>query len=825
MRFQTTPTFRSATLVLGLHVAAVVLLPHGSWKGFLSDLAQLLASGLAAGCSYRASQRTPGPLRRLLRGLAASYGLWTTAQFLWVAGTYVFGITIGTPSPVHLLYFFAFAPLAVAILDHRKEPDAWHRGQLLDFFQVAIVLLTTYYYIFFVPHVLAEEVGRTFAYAISIRNGLLVLGLWICAAVLRQPSARRLLLNISHAFTAYSVANGLASYRIVWLGLQEPGNWHDLAWSAPFLAIAIITARWAPAETAIETAPVRLRTRSVLVVNLLPLVIPVLILALSSRIAMNDLGIAAVATAASFLCYGLKTAFIQSRQQQAVAELKATRERFQLLFARHPQPMFVFDAETLLFVEVNDAALQTYGYSREEFLRLRATDIRPAEEVQDFLHRLQTLGGSHRVSHRRHKLKSGKVIHVDVNAERLDFAGRNAVLAVAHDVTDKYLLEEKLRQTQKMEAVGTLAGGVAHDFNNLLTVIKGYSSLLLENTAQDSEAAKQIVEIDKAATRASALTRQLLAFSRKQVFHLEVLNLNQVLQNISTMLERLIGENIRVTKQLAPGLRQVRADHTQLDQVIVNLAVNARDAMPEGGDLTFETANVRVGTNMDFARYSVPAGDYVCLKVIDTGTGMDEETQSHIFEPFFTTKEQGKGTGLGLSTVYGIVKQSGGFIQVESDPGRGTTFTILLPCIEQSPAAQAEAVPGQRTRTASRTVLLVEDDEGVRLFARKVLRDHGYVVLEVPDGTQGEALCQSYPGNVDLLLTDAVMPGISGYKLAERVTRMRPSTRVLVMSGYSDDLNGSGDSRFALLQKPFNTESLIRAVQSALDEPISCVSA
>jgi PAS domain S-box-containing protein len=381
--------------------------------------------------------------------------------------------------------------------------------------------------------------------------------------------------------------------------------------------------------------------------------------------------------------------------------------------------------------------------------------------------------------------------------------------------------EAQLQQSQKMEAVGRLAGGVAHDFNNMLTVIRGYSELVLSRLGQSDPLRKELEEVKKAADRASGLTGQLLAFSRRQFIAPKVLDLNSIINNMEGMLRRLLGEDIiELCTVLEPECGQVKADPGQIEQVIMNLAVNARDAMPTGGRVTIETANIEFGEYGSRGPMGAEPGRYVCLIMRDTGHGMDEETQSHMFEPFFTTKEKGKGTGLGLSTVYGIVKQSGGYIEVESKPGRGATFKIYFPCVDGSVQEMGgETVTADSIR-GRETVLLVEDEPGVRRLVNETLRLHGYTVLEARHGIEALLTGAKHMGPIHLLLTDVVMPQMSGPEVAEKLLDVRPDVKVLYMSGYPDHpvfSKGGVDTERCFLQKPFTPSALAQKVREVLD--------
>ncbi len=636
-----------------------------------------------------------------------------------------------------------------------------------------------------------------------------------------------------------------------------------------------------------------------------------------------------------------------------ITDLKKTEEalrrseaHYRLLFDQNPQPMWVYEESSLRFIAVNQAAIDHYGYTREEFLSMTLREIRPDEDVPkllDFLARSRPPGRS-RAGIWRHRTKDGTIIYVDIAEQEIEFEGHSASLVLANDVTDglkaeealriseeKYrefienasfgiyrctpdgtlldvnpalvsmlgynskldlmkcnltsiyknesdrahvlasygsedrvsgftadwkrkdgsvitvrlagkeirrddqishyeviaeditetrLLEEQLRQSQKMEAVGRLAGGVAHDFNNALGVITGYSELLQFKLTHDETLHRQAGEIFKAGQKAASLTRQLLAFSRKQTMRPQVLNLNTVVREVDKMLRRLIGENIDLVHVGASDLAMVMADPGQMEQVLMNLSVNAHDAMPMGGKLRIETTNVVLDEAFANRYKYVKPGRYVMLSVTDTGCGMGEKTQSHIFEPFFTTKEIGKGTGLGLSTVYGIVKQSRGYIWVDSAPGEGARFRIYLPAtsdVSESPSAEQNTVS---IPLGSETVLLVEDEPALRELACSSLRSGGYTVLEAANAESAVAIAKQHDGRIHLLLTDVILPGVSGKELAETLTNGYPELKTIFMSGYTDDLLGQHGvlgAKIALLEKPFSNKILLTKIREVLD--------
>jgi two-component system cell cycle sensor histidine kinase/response regulator CckA len=391
------------------------------------------------------------------------------------------------------------------------------------------------------------------------------------------------------------------------------------------------------------------------------------------------------------------------------------------------------------------------------------------------------------------------------------------IVVNVRDITERRRLEEQLRQAQKMEAVGELAGGVAHDFNNLLTGILGYCHLMLDEIPADHPLRPDLVEIRSAAERAASLTHELLAFSRRQMLQPRVVDINVLIAQLQKLMRRLISEEVELVMALAPDLHPVTVDPASVEQILVNLAVNARDAMPAGGRLTIETANVELDEAYAVTHVTMNSGPYVMLAVGDTGEGMDAATRARVFEPFFTTKEQGKGSGLGLATVYGIVKQSGGYIWVYSEPGHGTVFKVYLPPTPSSVARPAGGAADDLT--GWETVLLVEDEDAVRALAREVLRRHGYVVLEARHGVDAVRVAERHLDAIHLLITDVVMPYMSGRELADRLVSVRPAMKALFMSGHTDHslIHGDVPPGAAFLEKPFTPEILARRVRRILD--------
>jgi two-component system, cell cycle sensor histidine kinase and response regulator CckA len=509
--------------------------------------------------------------------------------------------------------------------------------------------------------------------------------------------------------------------------------------------------------------------------------------------------------------------------QRASAEraLRQSEERYRWLFESSPLAIIVWDVETFEVLAVNQEAVRRYGYTREEFCNMTLLDLHPGPDLerdrQTVLEIAHTHGECTGAWH--HKKKDGRVIEVETISLPVVYAGRRARQAAVRDVTEERLREGALRQSQKMEAVGRLAGGVAHDFNNMLSVVLSYAGMLLHSQALDEATRDDLHEVQHAAERAAALTRQLLAFSRQEVREPKVIDLNQAVGNMQKMLSRLIVERVTLETQLHADACHVFADASQMEQLILNLAVNARDAMPDGGRLLIETDRIELSGNEVPPFGGLEPGRYVRLSVSDTGVGMDEATMARVFEPFFSTKGPTRGTGLGLATVYGVVQQSGGAIRVRSELGAGSTFEVAFPEVsapqrEPRTPTQRPAVPGQGR------ILLVEDEPAVRRAARAILKRLGYDVLEARDAAEALALAKDRAEPLDLLLTDLVMPGMSGHELAKALSKLRPGLTVLFMSGYAANealRNDVLDARVAFLQKPFTADTLAARVRAVLD--------
>jgi PAS domain S-box-containing protein len=512
------------------------------------------------------------------------------------------------------------------------------------------------------------------------------------------------------------------------------------------------------------------------------------------------------------------------QQKHAEEGRRLIEGRFRAIIEKSFDAVILLGADgTLLYATPSYS--RVLGYTPEELVGRDAFDLVHPEDrpriAQLFAGLIGRPGGSEGAVHR--------ALHQDGSWRWLETRGTNllddtavgAVVINFCDISERRRLEEQLRQSQKLEAIGQLASGVAHDFNNLLTVINGYSEIVYDALGPDNPVSNLVDEIRKAGERSTSLTRQLLAFSRKQVIVPTVLNLNRVVTDLGKMLRRVIGEDIDLATSLAPSLENINADPGQIEQVLLNLVVNARDAMPQGGKLTIETRNV----NLDARTGSeLRPGPYVLLAVRDTGCGMTPEVQARIFEPFFTTKGPGKGTGLGLATVFGIVKQSGGHIEVHSELGIGTTFKVYLPVVEGTASTRKSWSGLAPAARGNEIIVLVEDEESVRVVTRQILQNNGYTVLTAADGEEALRLCRERRERIDLLVSDVVMPGLGGRELSERLLTLHPEMKVLFLSGYTDDAvvrHGILQEEVNFLQKPFSPLALVQKVREVLDSPVA----
>ncbi len=800
----------------GAHIVVIFAMRPGETRVFVSDGIQCLIGVLAVAAAVQAARRS-GPFGRTFWNLATTgFGLLTLGLAL---ATYVdtFHTTLGRHAWIIDVFVNAWtAPLVMCLfLDPDSEPEGRDWRRMLDFTQVGIVFVLLYLYQsnFAIPGIGFQPWRLAFA-----TDTLITAGFFLRGFTLPRGSARILYLHFG-CFRFVAVLTDL----LFVLGMPDPpaGDSFDLIWSFTLLIPVLIATSWTDSPEPVSVRGSSARYWRLLTTQLMPLIFPLLVIVMTAQLVRRQLMIAAAAVLFSLLITYARLVFTQREQDRSSEALRQSESLVRSIIEGANEVIFLKDLQGR-YVMINTPGATMIGRTVAGTLGKTDADIFPAETAEaikkvdtqvmqthkPFTYELdmQMPGGI------RHFL-STKSPHIGPNGELVGLIG------VSLDITDRRKLEDQLRQTQKMEAIGTLSGGIAHDFNNLLTVIKGYTSLVL-NVTDDASTRALISQIDQAADRAAALTSQLLAYSRRQVLQPRVFNLNTLVLNLDKLLRRLIGEDVTLKSVVDPTLGSIKADPGQIEQVIMNLAINARDAMPDGGGLTIETTNVNLDDAYSRTHEGVRPGSYVLLAVSDTGSGMDAATRSHIFEPFFTTKGLGRGTGLGLSMAYGIVKQSGGSIEVYSEPDHGTTFKIYLPRVEEP----VESLPGKSADAPSRgneTILLVEDDEQVRTLARDILIHCGYTVLAADSMPAVVQHCESHSGPIHLLLTDVVMPGAGGREIANQVSARRPGIKVLYMSGYTTNAivhRGVLDSGTHFLQKPFTPESLAAKIREVLNQ-------
>ena len=819
-----------SALALGCHFVSLAV--HSA---FASSIVEFVLIVLAAAACFQTANRASGFARRFWRLMGIAFALYSAGQVLATYYDSVLHASLTEWWPSDILFLYHVAPMAMALFlsDDSAESRVYRWQRWLDFLQIGIVSFSAYFFFLYLPlHSVRrpEEIDALYWWVFTWRNFILAFTFVLRAVLTKSRLVKSLFGRMAIFLVLFGICDSVFVYAQTWQGLKF-GTWYELLWTIPRMLMICLATTWVPPKEP-EPALKESSSESLLLAQFAHIAFPLVVLAMATSAIGQQLKLAAVAVLASFGCSSVRLLLSQRAQSELLAQQKRSAEslrtaeaKFRGLLESAPDPMVVVNREGRI-VLVNAQAEETFGYRREDMLG-QPMDMLVPEKLREkcLEYQAKFLGEPRRASmgatleiyglHRH-----GSEFPVEIKLSLLETEEGLWGCAAIRDLTERRKLEQQFRQAQKMESIGTLAGGIAHDFNNLLTVILSYSSSLSEELPKDSRHRRAAEQVHVAAERGAALTSQMLAFSRKQVFQLRVVNLNDIIRNLLKMLQRIIGEHIEIKMALAEDLAPVKADAGQLEQVLMNLSVNARDAMREGGKLTLETRNVEL--DEDFLRLHLgsSSGPHTMLTVSDTGMGMDAATLARIFEPFFTTKGPGHGTGLGLAMVYGVVKQSGGYIGVYSEVGKGTTFKIYLPQVTETAENAVSKKPQQDRKQGSETILLVEDDAAVRELVSAMLTAKGYNVLVSQQPQDVGTICERHSGRIHLLLTDMVLPGMSGREIAKHVGALRPDVKILFMSGYTDEALAHShgfEGEFEFLQKPFSAVTLTSKVREVLD--------
>ncbi|HKF22056.1 MAG TPA: PAS domain-containing protein [Candidatus Angelobacter sp.] len=797
--------------------------PDSTW----SNLIQLALGALAVLAMLEAGRLSARFARGTWFLAALAMGTYTAGQaMITYYGTALYQSS--SPNLKDQFFFFWMVPLlAAAATDPRGKRRGFDWAAFLDFAQLVVLALALHLFAFGdAARWQADAQQMSFLkWKVRVIRDIVVLAcLWGRTLASDTPQVRSLFRRLGMFYLAYSCADAIYLYVEARLNMW-PGTWLDVLWSVPRLLAVVVALTWNwSGDIAAQPAAGDWR-RKFIVLYWTPIVVPLAVLAVASHTLSSAPTRSAAWIVATFGIASLRLLATQFRQEHALSGLHRSNNLLRSVIEGTSEAIYLKDADGR-YVLMNHAGARFVGRAPEEIMGKTARELFLPAEAEAVFKMDRDVMESGKVTTTELVLTAGEKTRTYLTTKNpyRDSKGQVVgVLGVSLDITERRAIEEQLRRAQRMESIGTFSGGIAHDFNNLLTVIKGYSQLALSQPQEPDQNVEYFNQINHAAGRASSLVSQLLAFSRKQILQPRVVNLNDIVLGIQSMLGRLIGEDVEVHARLCHELGAVKADPGQIEQVLMNLAANSRDAMPTGGKLTLETSNVDLEAGHAGSHLKVPPGAYVLLAVSDTGVGMDAQTQSRIFEPFFTTKPQGKGTGLGLATVYGIVRQSGGYIGLHSAPGMGSIFRIYLPRVADLVEPLA---PGPRLvvpKGGHQTVLLVDDDLQLRRFIQTVLSKAGFNVLEAGTGEEAHRVAASHRGPIHLLLTDVVLPGGSGSEIAQRICGRRGETQLLYMSGYAGDTiisRGVFETGICFLQKPFTPDRLLEKVREVLQSSV-----
>jgi len=816
----------AAVALATVHVVWLAIWPSAPWSEFVSQRIQFLAGLLACVACWQASRRSHYFAKSFWRFSSISFGLWCFGSIVSSLQDLDPRASLDPPLWLVLVTFLSAAPMFIAVLTGGGEAEDTIRWDLvLDVSQLLILVVAIHLMLVVLPSLTlgGDRSASNRLMLLAAWRGALAVALAVRAIFSKSQMLRNLMAPVAGAMSLFAIAASIGNYIHRFYSWPEV-RWFELAWTIPFLMVAVAAMVWREPQPAPAIGKSTADAAPGFIIYLPALAIPVLLLAMYSTILFEQIVVGLGAMIISIICFTLRVLVAQRRQKQTLERLQSSERRYRSLFEHNMAAVYRSTLDGRL-LDCNQAFCDMFGYTQDEILNTSTTVLYPGgREEREATLALLRRHGAQRSIEATFRRKDGSQIHtLGHRAISLDEHGRETLEGTLIDMTQRRSLESQLQQAQRMESLGMMAGGVAHDFNNLLTVINGYSAMQLDSIPASDPVHHYAVEIKAAADRAASLTRQLLAFSRQQVMEERVVNLNSLVRDFERFVRRLIGEDIEVRTCFGKELATVRVDPGQMEQVLMNLVVNARDAMPTGGTITIETSNVFLDAGYLDRQPLVAAGPYVKLSVVDTGSGMSEQVMAHIFEPFFTTKALGKGTGLGLATTYGIVQQSRGYIDVQSKPGSGSRFDVYLPQLTKSSSSAAIETPLVAARGVE-GILLVEDNQQLRAMAKTLLESYGYSVFAVEDAAQVESICELHSGKIDLLLTDIVLPRMSGTEVAKRVSAKVPGIKVLYISGYSTHASfdrSSLDASGAFLPKPFPPAVLAAKVREVLDQRVA----